>query len=145
MRRAAFAAFVAVFALPGHASTALSAEPYWPANAKVFFVEPKDGAEITGPVKAVMGAEGVEIAPAGTEKPGTGHFHILIDTDIPTGAQAEYPLPADDHNRHYGKGQTEATLTLAPGAHTLQLLFADGNHVPHEPALASKKITITVK
>jgi hypothetical protein len=69
----------------------------------------------------------------------------LIDTDAPTGEKALAPLPADDHIKHFGKGQTETTLSLAPGKHTLQLVVGDGNHIPHNPALASEKITITVK
>jgi hypothetical protein len=69
----------------------------------------------------------------------------LIDTDAPTGEKALTPLPADDNIKHFGKGQTETTLTLAPGRHTLQLVVGDGNHIPHNPALASEKITVTVK
>jgi hypothetical protein len=69
----------------------------------------------------------------------------LIDTDLPKGENAQAPLPADEHHMHFGKGQTETQLTLAPGKHTLQLVIGDGNHVPHDPALASEKITITVK
>ena len=127
----------------GNAAAAETA--HWPQGAKVFFVEPKNGAEISGPVKVVMGVKGIEIAPAGTDKPHTGHHHILIDTDVPTGEEALAPLPADDNIKHFGKGQTETTLTLAPGKHTLQLVVGDGNHIPHNPGLASEKITITVK
>ncbi len=129
----------------GHGAMAQSAKPYWPADAQVFFVEPKDGATVSSPVKVVMGVKGIGIAPAGTDKPNTGHHHILIDTDLPKGEAADYPLPADDNHKHFGKGQTEAELTLAPGTHTLQLLVGDANHIPHDPALASPKITVTVK
>jgi hypothetical protein len=45
---------------------------------------------------------------------------------------------------HFGKGQTEVMLDLAPGKHTLQLVFADHAHVPHDPPVISKKITVTV-
>ncbi len=128
---------------PGNAQQAGKA--HWPPDAKVFFVEPADGATITGPVKVVMGVKGIEIAPAGTQKPNTGHHHILIDTSVPKGEKAAYPLPADDNIKHFGKGQTEATLTLTPGKHTLQLLVGDGNHIPYDPPLASNQITITVK
>jgi hypothetical protein len=144
MKRSGLLAGFAIFALTGLAG-AESPAPYWPAGAKVFFVEPKNGAEVSSPVKVVMGVQGIEIAPAGTEKPNTGHHHILIDTDVPTGEKADYPLPASDNIKHFGKGQTEASLTLTPGKHTLQLLVGDGNHIPHDPALASEKITITVK
>ncbi len=136
---------VAALGLSLAAARAEAADAHWPAGAKVFFVEPKDGAEISGPVKVVMGVEGIEIAPAGTQTPHTGHHHILIDADAPKGEKAEEPLPADANHKHFGKGQTETTLTLAPGAHTLQLVVGDGNHVPHDPPLESDKITITVK
>jgi hypothetical protein len=122
-----------------------TAKPYWPADAQVFFVEPKAGATVSSPVKVVMGIKGIKIAPAGTEDPNTGHHHILVDADLPKGDAANYPLPADDNHKHFGKGQTETELTLSPGTHTLQLVVGDGNHVPHDPALASDKITITVK
>jgi hypothetical protein len=143
MRRTGFLACLGLLLGAGHGAEA--ADAYWPADAKVYFVEPKDGADISGPVKVVMGVKGIEIAPAGTEKPATGHHHILIDTDAPTGDPAQNPLPAEDNVKHFGKAQTEATLTLTPGRHTLQLVVGDGNHVPHDPALKSEKITITVK
>ncbi|MFZ1110664.1 MAG: DUF4399 domain-containing protein [Rhodomicrobium sp.] len=144
-RRIGFVAALSLSLGLGHAAFAEQAQSYWPADAKVFFVEPKNGAEISGPVKVVMGVEGIQIAPAGTEAPHTGHHHILIDVDPPAGGKAQAPLPADGNHIHFGKGQTETTLTLAPGAHTLQLVVGDGKHVPHDPLLASEKITITVK
>jgi hypothetical protein len=145
MNYSGFIASLGLSLLAAQGAIAQSTEPHWPAGAKVFFVEPKNGAEIAGPVKVVMGVSGIEIAPAGTEKANTGHHHILIDTDVPTGEKALYPLPADDNTKHFGKGQTETSLTLTPGKHTLQLLVGDGNHIPYDPALASDKITVTVK
>jgi hypothetical protein len=142
--RIGFAA-LGISVLAGGVSLAEAQSAHWPADAKVFFVEPKNGAVISGPVKVVMGVKGIEIAPAGTETPHTGHHHILIDVDPPKGDNALAPLPADDTIKHFGKGQTETTLTLAPGAHTLQLVVGDGNHVPYDPPLASEKIAITVK
>ena len=145
MKRLALMTCTALCILAPAAASADTAQSHWPKDAKVFFVAPEDGATVTGPVKVVMGAKGVEIAPAGTDKPATGHHHILIDSDLPKAGQAKSPLPADEHVRHFGKGQTETELTLAPGKHTLQLVVGDGNHVPYDPALASQKITITVK
>ncbi len=145
MKRIGIIAGLGLSVLVAQSAIALAADAHWPADAKVFFVEPKNGAEVSGPVKVVMGIKGIEIAPAGTEKANTGHHHILIDTDVPTGDKALYPLPANDNIKHFGKGQTEASLTLTPGKHTLQLLVGDGNHIPYDPALASEKITITVK
>ncbi len=145
MKRPGIIAFTAFCLLAAAAASAATGQSHWPAGAKVFFVAPKNGAAVTGPVKVVMGAKGIEIAPAGTDKPATGHHHILIDTDLPKGEAAQAPLPSDEHVKHFGKGQTETELTLAPGKHTLQIVAGDGNHIPYDPALASEKITITVK
>ena len=112
-------------------------------GAEVYIVSPKDGAKLKGPVTVVFGLKGMGIAPAGIKFDNTGHHHLLIDTDVPT--DLSLPLPADEHNVHFGKGQTESTLTLSPGKHTLQLVLADFLHTPHEPAVMSKKITITVE
>jgi hypothetical protein len=114
-----------------------------PAGAEVYIIAPKDGAKIKGPVTVVFGLKGMGIAPAGIKFDNTGHHHLLVDADTP--ADLSKPLPADEHNIHYGKGQTEATLTLPPGKHTLQLVLADSLHTPHEPAVISKKITIVVE
>jgi Domain of unknown function (DUF4399) len=113
------------------------------AGAEVYIVSPKDGAKVKGPVTVVFGLKGMGIAPAGIKFDNTGHHHLLIDADVP--ADLSLPLPADEHNVHFGKGQTETTLTLAPGKHSLQLLFADFLHTPHDPALISKKVTIVVE
>ena len=113
------------------------------AGAEVYIVSPKDGAKVKGPVTVVFGLKGMGIAPAGVKFDNSGHHHLLIDTDSPT--DLSLPLPADDHNGHFGKGQTETTLTLSPCKHTLQLVFADYLHTPHVPAVISKKITIVVE
>ena len=126
------------------ASAALAADRTpSPAGAEVYIVSPKDGAKVKGPVTVVFGLKGMGIAPAGVKFDNSGHHHLLIDTDSPT--DLSLPLPADDHNVHFGKGQTETTLTLSPGKHTLQLVFADYLHTPHVPAVISKKITIVVE
>ena len=145
MKRLGFIACTALCLLATAAASADTAQSHWPKDAKVFFVAPKNGATVTGPVKVVMGVKGIKIAPAGTDKPATGHHHILVDAVLPKGEQAKSPLPADEHVKHFGKGQTETELTLAPGKHTLRLVVGDGSHVPYDPALASRKITITVK
>jgi hypothetical protein len=126
------------------ASAALAADRTpSPAGAEVYIVSPKDGAKVSGPVTVVFGLKGMGIAPAGIKFDNTGHHHLLVDTDAPT--DLSLPLPADEHNLHFGKGQTETTLTLSPGKHTLQLVFADFLHTPHVPAVISKKVTISVE
>lgn len=113
-----------------------------PAGAKVYIVSPKDGASIKGPVTVVFGLTGMGVAPAGVQMENTGHHHLLIDTDLPSNVGV--PLPATDKIVHFGKGQTETTLTLAPGKHTLQLVLGDHLHIPFNPVVASQKVTITV-
>jgi hypothetical protein len=113
-----------------------------PAGAEVYIIAPKNGAHVHSPLLVQFGLKGMGIAPAGIKFDNTGHHHLLIDTDAPADLAA--PLPATDKIVHFGKGQTETSLTLAPGKHTLQLLLADQNHIPHSPPLLSRKITITV-
>jgi len=130
---------------PAAAPAAAAALPRTPspAGAEVYIISPKSGATVKGPVLVQFGLKDkMGIAPAGVKFDNTGHHHLLIDTDAPTDMSA--PLPATDHIKHFGKGQTETTLTLTPGKHTLQLLLADQNHIPHDPPVISKKITITV-
>lgn len=113
------------------------------ANAEVFIIEPKNGAEITGPVTIKFGIKNMTVIPAGVQHPYSGHHHLLIDVaELPP---ANSPIPADGNHRHFGKGQTEVTLELAPGEHTLQLLLGDHFHIPHDKPVVSEKITITVK
>lgn len=113
-----------------------------PAEAKVYFVNLSNGATVSNPVKVVFGLSGMGVAPAGIEKAGTGHHHLLVDV---AEWDANNPLPANDNFRHFGLGQTETTVTLPPGTHTLQMVLADQNHIPHHPVVASERITITVK
>ncbi|MGD9597864.1 MAG: DUF4399 domain-containing protein [Steroidobacteraceae bacterium] len=114
-----------------------------PAGAELYIQAPADGATVKGPVTVRFGLKGMGVAPAGIKFENTGHHHLLIDTEVP--ADLSVPLPATDHVVHFGKGQTETTVTLPPGRHTLQLVLGDYLHIPHDPALVSKKITITVK
>jgi hypothetical protein len=113
-----------------------------PAGAEVYIITPKDGAKIHGPVLVQFGLKGMGIAPAGVKFDDTGHHHLLVDAAVPE--DLSLPLPATQKILHFGKGQTETTLNLPPGTHTLQLVLGDRNHVPHDPAVISTKITITV-
>jgi len=115
-----------------------------PPGAAVYIINPKDGDTLTSPFKVQFGLTGMGIAPAGVEKPNTGHHHLLIDTKL-TDEQLKAAIPSDDKHRHFGGGQTEAMITLPPGEHTLQLVLGDWSHVPHKPPVMSTPITITVK
>jgi hypothetical protein len=113
-----------------------------PAGAEVYFVSPANGTEVTSPVTIRFGLRGMGVAPAGVTSPNTGHHHLLIDVaELPAD---NLPLPATDQIRHFGLGQTETSLELPPGQHTLQLVLGDALHIPHDPPVRSDKITITV-
>lgn len=127
------------------ASAALAAElpgSAAPPGARVYMISPQDGATVTSPFTVQFGLSDMGIAPAGMAMAGTGHHHLLIDTELPP---LDQPVPADEHHLHFGKGQTEATVTLAPGKHRLQLLLADHLHLPHDPPVVSQPIAITVR
>jgi len=114
-----------------------------PAGAIAYIIEPADGATVANPVHVVFGLKGIGVAPAGTDRPDAGHHHLLIDAGLPT--DLGVPIPNDDTHKHFGGGQTETTLTLAPGKHTLQLLLGDHLHVPFDPPIASSVVTIEVQ
>lgn len=113
-----------------------------PADADLYFISPQDGATVASPVTVRFGLRGMGVAPAGLAMENTGHHHLLIDVLPPA---FNLPIPADANHVHFGKGQTETQLTLAPGRHTLQLMLADHLHMPHDPPVLSRPITITVK
>ncbi|MEP1200195.1 DUF4399 domain-containing protein [Tateyamaria sp.] len=121
-----------------------------PENATVYFVGLADGDTVSSPVTVVFGLEGMGVAPAGTEKENTGHHHLLLNRP-PIGEgeegaeELEYGLPADDNHIHFGGGQTQTTIELPAGTHTMQLVLGDLNHIPHSPPVASEVITITVE
>jgi Domain of unknown function (DUF4399) len=142
MKASYAAAFAIVLGLQGAAH---AGETPSPAGAKVMFLNLKDGDTVKSPVDVKFGIEGMEIAPAGTEKAGTGHHHLLVDRAAMTDAEMAEAIPADGNNIHFGKGQTETKLELPPGKHTLQLMLGDYTHIPHKPAVASEIITITVQ
>lgn len=135
-------AVLSVLVLIGFAAVAFAGQTPSPAGVTLYIVQPSDGDTVSSPVKVVFGMSGMGVAPAGTKKDNTGHHHLLIDTDLPP---LNKPVPADDKHVHFGGGQTETVIELAPGTHTLQLLLGDWSHIPHTPPVISEQITITVK
>ena len=123
-----------------------------PANpdAKVYFVNLSDGDTVKGPVLVQFGLSGMGIAPAGVDVENTGHHHLLLNRP-PIGEGEDgadefiYNIPSDDNHRHFGKGQTETSLELGSGTHTLQLVLGDNDHIPHVPPIYSEVITIVVE
>ena len=139
MRLMPLAAAFAVLALPAFAGET-------PVNdaARAFIVSPKDGETVTSPLHVVFGETGMEVGPAGPVVPNTGHYHLLVDAAL-TDEEKQAAIPADARHIHYGKAQTEATIELPPGAHTLQLVMGDGAHMLHARPVMSQPITVTVK
>ena len=114
-----------------------------PPNASVYIISPKDGDTVTNPFKVQFGLSGMGVAPAGVDKPNTGHHHLLIDVNEPL--DSSEPIPQDKVHLHFGAGQTETDIELLPGKHTLQLVLGDWSHIPFTPPIVSAVITVTVK
>ena len=112
-----------------------------PEGAEVYFISPQDGATVTNPVVVQFGLRNMGVAPAGVAQPNTGHHHLLINAEL---EQMALPVPADERHVHFGGGQTQTTVTLPPGQHTLQLVLGDYLHIPHDPPVTSSRISITV-
>ena len=125
---------------PGVTAPALLRQPA-PTGAAVYFVSPEDGATLSNPILVQFGLRNMGVAPAGVAQPDTGHHHLLIDREL---EQMGLPVPADEQHLHFGGGQTQTTLVLTPGEHTLQLVLGDYLHIPHDPPVASARITINV-
>ena len=136
---------IAIFVLGGILLSPLLADlPRQPApeDAGVYFIEPKDGATVHSSFRVLFGLHGMGVAPAGVQLPNTGHHHLLVDSpEIDWGM----PLPKNDRILHFGGGETETTLTLEPGTHTLQLVLGDYAHIPHALPVRSTPITVTVE
>jgi len=124
---------------------AAAGETAAPDNAKAYFINLKDGETVSSPVLIRFGLSGMGVAPSGTEAPNTGHHHLLIDAPALEGDALNEAIPVDAEHVHYGKGQTEASVNLTPGKHTLQLVLGDWSHIPHKKPVMSERITVTVE
>lgn len=113
-----------------------------PADAKLYIISPTSGETVANPVTVRFGLAGMGVAPAGVATPDTGHHHLVIDAPLPP---MDKPLPKGDKHVHFGGGQTEVTMEMAPGEHTIQLVLGDKDHVPHDPPLVSEPVTFTVR
>jgi len=128
-------------ALPASAAAPGGDAPPAAPTPEVYLISPADGERVRSPVTVRFGLRHMGVAPAGVEFPGSGHHHLIINAPLPP---LDAPVPADEHHRHFGKGQTEASIALPPGRHTLQLLMGDHLHRPHQPPVYSAVITIEV-
>ncbi|MFK8068003.1 MAG: DUF4399 domain-containing protein [Gammaproteobacteria bacterium] len=112
-----------------------------PQGASAYIISPIDGETVGEKVTIKFGLKEMGVSPAGLDKANTGHHHLIIDGDC---------LPALDQPLggevvHFGGGQTETTIDLSKGTHTLQLILGNHLHIPHNPPVVSEKITITVE
>ena len=112
------------------------------ATPELYFISPANGDVVKSPVQVRFGLKNMGVAPAGVDKANTGHHHLIIDSELPA---MDLPIPNDANHRHFGGGQTEASIELTPGTHSLQLLLGDFTHIPHQQPVVSEKITITVE
>ncbi len=128
-------------AAPPPAPAATMARTASPPSAMVYIISPVDGEEVRSPVTIVFGLKGAGVAPAGVDLPNTGHHHLIVDREL---VSMDTPIPTDTQHIHFGLGQTEAALELAPGEHVLRLVLGDYLHRPHEPPLISEPATLRV-
>lgn len=142
MKKIVFALALSLITWVGVAQDALPKSKA-PEGARSYIISPADGEVVGTMVKVQFGLSGMGVAPAGVKLPNTGHHHLLLDLE--KAPDFNIPLPANDNVIHFGKGQTETTLKLKPGKHTLQLILGDYLHIPHDKPVISKKITIFVK
>ncbi len=138
---------LAFFNLP---NSALASETLSKTGARQYFVNIKGGDVVSNSIKIIFGLSGIRVAPTGVSKANTGHHHLFIDRAALGKGKIGVDecldnIPADEQYIHFGGGQTETVLKLSPGKHTLQLVLADENHIPHNPPVSSQVITITVK
>ncbi|HDR29619.1 DUF4399 domain-containing protein [Rhodovulum sp.] len=130
----------AALALPAAAQDRTPA----PEGARAYIIAPEEGVTVSNPVTIRFGLDGMGVAPAGVDHMGTGHHHLIIN--VPQeGYDFSVAVPADDNHIHFGGGQTEVTLDLPAGAHTLWLLLGDAAHLPHEPPVMSEPVSVTVQ
>ncbi|MEX2496483.1 MAG: DUF4399 domain-containing protein [Woeseia sp.] len=113
-----------------------------PNAAAVRFLNLQDGAVVSNPVRLEFEITGMDLVPAGTVAENSGHHHLLIDAALP---DLTVPIPADAKHLHFGDGSRSTELNLPSGEHTLQLLFADYLHIPHDAPVYSNRITIKVE
>jgi len=104
-------------------------------------LEPADGATVSTTFKVKFGVKGMKVEPAGEVLANSGHHHLLINLDSMAAGES---IPFTEKHMHFGKGQTEADVKLAPGTYTLTAQFANGAHQSYGKAM-SHSIKVTVK
>jgi hypothetical protein len=141
-RRILTAAMLGAGALTAPRAIPTAAATPSPKEALLYFIYPHNGAKIKGAFWCRFGLRGMGVTHAGDSFPNSGHHHLLVD--VTQQLDLNDAIPADKNHLHFGAGQTEARIELPPGKHTLQLVLGDANHIPFDPPVISKKITVTV-
>ena len=113
-----------------------------PKDAYLYIIWPNDGERIRSPFWCRFGLRGMGVTHAGDKTDNMGHHHLFIDVTEPL--DPDQPITQDRQHLHFGAGQTEARIDLPPGRHTLQLVLGDADHIPFDPPIVSKKITVIV-
>jgi len=122
------------------AAVAMSAIAGLALAQSVSFLAPLEGATVTSPFKVQFAVNGMAVKPAGAVEANSGHHHLLINA---AALKAGESVPFDAQHLHFGKAQTEAEVTLAPGNYVLTMQFANGAHQSYgEPMSASIKVTV---
>jgi len=112
--------------------------------AAVTIKTPAAGDTVRGSaVHITLAVQGVELAPAADERPGTAHHHLFLDVDTPPLDRA---IPAGVTGIiHLGRAQTEFHWdSVAPGPHRIIAVLADSKHVPLVP-LATDTVHFVVQ
>lgn len=113
-----------------------------PPGASVYFRDLEDGDVVSKTLNVKFGVTGMKVRRAGNPVEKSGHYHLLIDErKLPP---LDQPLPRKEGIYHFDKAEKAAVINMPPGEHTLQLIFADYRHVPHDPPVMSPTITVTV-
>ena len=141
MRLLTFSMLLSILLVTGFAAASEVPRTSSPEGASVYIISPSNGDTVPTTFTVIFGLKGMGVAPAGTEKMNTGHHHLLIDGKM----MPEMDKPLGKEVQHFGGGQTQAELMLSPGKHTLQLIFGDKAHIPHDPPVTSEVIMINVK
>lgn len=131
------------------AAPALAADHAWLSSPlrsqqpETYFTNLRDGDRIETPFLLKFGLSRYGLAPIVKKVPGAGHHHLLVNRELPL--DFTKPLPFNDQYVHFGKGQMETVLSLAPGEHTLRLLLADDKHIPYFVYSKPLRVTVTKK
>ena len=108
------------------------------------FTNFKDGDTVSNPVVVRFTSTGAtmrhSMGHTATTMP-LGHLHLIIDAPLPPAGQM---VPMDSRHIHLSHGESQATLHLVPGDHSLQLVLAGADHHVGNPLVASAKIIIHV-